>query len=104
MDTLDNKNHSGFDKFLFSNTTINQFSIYVDDIKAFKSLELMNRFSNRVIYVLLFIMIVHLFIYNISESIIFICIVLSVLLTLLGGIIPSKKAAKKDPVTALRTE
>ena len=65
MDTLDNKNHSGFDKFLFSNTTINQFSIYVDDIKAFKSLELMNRFSNRVIYVLLFIMIVHLFIYNI---------------------------------------
>ena len=31
-------------------------------------------------------------------------IVLSVLLTLLGGIIPSKKAAKKDPVTALRTE
>lgn len=80
MDTLDNKNHSGFDKFLFSNTTINQFSIYVDDIKAFKSLELMNRFSNRVIYVLLFIMIVHLFIYNISESIIFICIVLIVLL------------------------
>ena len=33
-----------------------------------------------------------------------ILIVLSVLLTLLGGIIPSKKAAKKDPVTALRTE
>lgn len=31
-------------------------------------------------------------------------IVLSVLLTLLGGLIPSKKAAKKDPVTALRTE
>jgi hypothetical protein len=79
MDTLDNKNHGGFDKFLFSNTTINQFSIYVDDIKAFKSLESMNRFSNRVIYVLLFIMIVHLFIYNISESILFICIVLSVL-------------------------
>lgn len=29
---------------------------------------------------------------------------LSVLLTLLGGLIPSKKAAKKDPVAALRTE
>ena len=33
-----------------------------------------------------------------------ILIVLSVLLTLLGGLIPAKKAAKKDPVTALRTE
>lgn len=33
-----------------------------------------------------------------------ILIVLSVLLTLIGGIIPSKKAAKKDPVTALRSE
>lgn len=33
-----------------------------------------------------------------------ILIVLSVLLTLIGGIIPSRKAAKKDPVTALRTE
>ena len=31
-------------------------------------------------------------------------IVLSVLLTLLGGLIPSRKAAKSDPVTALRTE
>ena len=31
-------------------------------------------------------------------------IVLSVVLTLLGGLIPSKKAAKSDPVTALRTE
>ena len=29
---------------------------------------------------------------------------LSVLLTLLGGLIPAKKAAKSDPVTALRTE
>ncbi len=28
-------------------------------------------------------------------------IVLSVILTLLGGIVPSKKAAKEDPVTAL---
>lgn len=31
-------------------------------------------------------------------------ILLSVILTLIGGFIPSKKAAKKDPVTALRTE
>ena len=31
-------------------------------------------------------------------------IVLSVILTLLGGLIPSRKAAKSDPVTALRTE
>ena len=33
-----------------------------------------------------------------------ILILLSVLLTLLGGLLPSKKAAKSDPVTALRTE
>ena len=33
-----------------------------------------------------------------------ILILLSVVLTLLGGLIPSKKAAKRDPVTALRTE
>ena len=31
-------------------------------------------------------------------------IALSVVLTLIGGLIPSKKAAKSDPVTALRTE
>lgn len=31
-------------------------------------------------------------------------VVLSVILTLIGGLIPSRKAAKKDPVTALRTE
>ena len=31
-------------------------------------------------------------------------VILSVLLTLIGGIIPSKQAAKKDPVLALRTE
>lgn len=30
--------------------------------------------------------------------------VLSVMLTLIGGLIPSKKAAKSDPVTALRTD
>ena len=29
---------------------------------------------------------------------------LSVVLTLIGGLIPSRKAAKSDPVTALRTE
>ncbi|RHV31219.1 ATP-binding cassette domain-containing protein [Ruminococcus sp. OM05-10BH] len=33
-----------------------------------------------------------------------ILIALSVVLTLLGGLIPSRKAAKSDPVTALRTE
>lgn len=33
-----------------------------------------------------------------------ILIALSIILTLTGGIIPSKKAAKEDPVTALRTE
>ena len=33
-----------------------------------------------------------------------ILIILSLVLTILGGLIPSKKAAKKDPVTALRTE
>lgn len=33
-----------------------------------------------------------------------ILIVLSTLLTIIGGLIPSKKAAKKDPVSALRTE
>lgn len=31
-------------------------------------------------------------------------VIISVVLTLIGGIIPSKKAAKKDPVTALRSE
>jgi ABC-type lipoprotein release transport system permease subunit len=31
-------------------------------------------------------------------------ILLSVGLTMLGGLIPSKKAAKSDPVSALRTE
>ncbi len=34
----------------------------------------------------------------------FVLITLSVILTLLGGLIPSSKAAKSDPVTALRTE
>ena len=31
-------------------------------------------------------------------------IILSVVLTLIGGLIPAKKAALEDPVTALRTE
>ena len=33
-----------------------------------------------------------------------ILIILSIILTLIGGIIPSRKAAKSDPVTALRSE
>ena len=33
-----------------------------------------------------------------------ILVILSTVLTLIGGIIPSRKAAKEDPVTALRTE
>lgn len=33
-----------------------------------------------------------------------ILVILSVILTLIGGLIPSRKAAKKDPVTALRSE
>ncbi len=37
-------------------------------------------------------------------SVAVVLIVISVLLTLLSGIIPSKSAAKKDPVVALRTE
>lgn len=31
-------------------------------------------------------------------------IILSIVLTLIGGLIPSRGAAKKDPVEALRTE
>lgn len=45
---------------------------------------------------------------NVKASLPFIAgiilIVLSIVLTLIGGIIPSKKAAKEDPVLALRSE
>ena len=34
----------------------------------------------------------------------FILIILSIILTFIGGLIPSKKAAKSEPVTALRNE
>ena len=33
-----------------------------------------------------------------------ILVILSIILTLIGGLIPSNKASKKDPVIALRTE
>ncbi len=39
---------------------------------------------------------------SISSSIILIC--LSIILTIIGGLIPSKKASKQDPVVALRSE
>ena len=38
----------------------------------------------------------------ISSAVILVCI--SVLITVIGGLIPARKAAKKDPVVALRTE
>ena len=37
-------------------------------------------------------------------SVAFILIAISVFLTLIAGVIPSRSAAKKDPVVALRTE
>ena len=54
--------------------------------------------------------ILHHFIGNIPLNVVFyfnnaaILVVLSVILTLIGGIIPSRAAAKRDPVIALRTE
>ena len=39
---------------------------------------------------------------NISSA--FILIILSIILTLIGGLIPAKSAANKDPVEALRSE
>ena len=41
---------------------------------------------------------------NLPVTSAFLLIGLSVILTIIGGFIPSKKAAKKDPVTALRSE
>ena len=45
---------------------------------------------------------------NISASIpvvaSLVLIILSIILTLIGGLIPSRKAAKQDPVVALRSE
>ena len=34
----------------------------------------------------------------------FLLVILSIVLTLIGGLIPSRKAAKSDPVAALRSE
>jgi putative ABC transport system permease protein len=39
---------------------------------------------------------------NITAAVIL--IILSIILTLIGGIIPARAASKKDPVIALRTE
>lgn len=73
---------------------INQFSVYVDDIEEFKRLESMDHFSNRIIYVLLIIMILHFFIYNISAAIPFICIAL-------GGSLIGFKFQTKGKLTNL---
>ena len=54
--------------------------------------------------------VLHLFVGNIPLNVTFyignaiILIILSVVLTLIGGIIPARAASKKDPVIALRTE
>ena len=54
--------------------------------------------------------VLHHFIGNIPLNVVFyfnnavILVILSVILTLIGGIIPSRAAAKRDPVIALRTE
>ena len=77
MASVDNKNNNELDKFLFSNTLINQFSSYVDDIEKFKNLESTNRFFSRILYVILLIMILHISIFRISEYINFICIAIS---------------------------
>lgn len=80
MASVDNKNNNELDKFLFSNTIINQFSSYVDDIEKFKNLESTNRFFSSIFYVFLLIIMIHIFIYHISEYIFFICIVISTII------------------------
>lgn len=80
MASVDNKNNNELDKFLFSNTIINQFSSYVDDIEKFKSLESTNRFFNSILCVILLIMILHIFVHRISTYIPFICITISTII------------------------
>lgn len=80
MASVDNKNNNELDKFLFSDTIINQFSSYVDDIEKFKSLESTNRFFNSILCVILLIMISHIFVHRISAYIPFICITISTII------------------------
>lgn len=80
MASVDNKNNNELDKFLFSNTIIDQFSSYVDDIEKFKNLKSTNRFFSRIFCVFLLIIMIHIFIYRISEYIFFICIVISTII------------------------
>lgn len=80
MASVDNKNNNELDKFLFSNTIINQFSSYVDDIEKFNSLESTNRFFSRILYVILLIMILKIFVHSISEYIPFICITIGTII------------------------
>lgn len=80
MASVDNNNNNELDKFLFSDTIINQFSSYVEDIEKFKSLESTNRFFNSILCVILLIMILHIFVHRISVYIPFICIAISTII------------------------